>query len=85
MKEIINQDGSDLNMKMIDVLNLVAEGKIEDGQEMVVIDERGERYKYKYMLLNGGTFVCSHHKTPRLSKHYPHSMNILNLEVELVD
>lgn len=72
-------------MRMIDVLNLVADGKIEDGQKIVVIDERGERYKYIYMLLNGGTFICNHHKTPRLSKQYPHSRNFLNLEVELID
>lgn len=72
-------------MRIIDVLNLVAEGKIEDGQKLVVIDERGERYNYVYMLINGGSFICNHHKRPRLAKHYPHSKNILNLEVELID
>lgn len=72
-------------MKMIKLLNLVAEGKIKDGIKMIVIDERGERYKYVYMLLNGGTFICNDYKTPKLAKRYPHSRNFLNLEVELLD
>lgn len=72
-------------MKMIKLLNMVAEGKIKDGAKMVVIDERGKRYKYVYMLLNGDTFVCNDHRTPNLARRYPHSRNFLNLEVELVD
>ena len=69
---------------MIDVLNMVAEGKIEDGQKLVVIDERGKRYKYIYMLLNGGTFVNNSYTSPKLAKSYPNSKNFLNLEAELI-
>lgn len=71
-------------MRMIDILNLVAEDKIEDGQKLVVIDERGERYKYIYMALNGGAFINNGYKSPKLAKQYPLARNFLNLEAELI-
>ena len=69
---------------MIDILNLVADDKIEDGQKLIVIDEKGKRYKYTYMLLNGGTFVNNSYTSPKLAKRYPNSKNFLNLEAELI-
>lgn len=72
-------------MRMIDVLNLMVEGKIEDGTELVVIDGYGERYKYKCMSLNGGAIINNDYKTPKMAKRYPLARNFLNLEVELID
>lgn len=71
-------------MRMIDILNLVAEDKIEDGQKLVLIDEHGKRYKYLYMNLNGGTFINNDYTSPKLAKQYPLGKNFLNIEAELI-
>ena len=73
-------------MKMIDVLNLMAKGKIEKDTKLIVSDGFGE-YEYKYKYRKGyRAFYNNFDKIPklRIDEQFRLDEDFLNLEVKLI-
>lgn len=73
-------------MKMIDVLNMVAEGKIEKDTKLIVSDGFGE-YEYKYKQQKGyRAFYNNFDKISkmRIDNEFRLDEDFLNLEVKLI-
>lgn len=73
-------------MKMIDVLNMMAEGKIEKDTKLIVSDGFGE-YEYKYKQQKGyRAFYNNFDKISkvRIDDKFRLDEDFLNLEVELI-
>ena len=70
-------------MKMIDVLNLMAEGKIEDGTKLEIYDPVNTFYTYTF---NGKykSFYSNTEYSMELGNYFKINDNFLNYEVELI-
>lgn len=70
-------------MKMIDVLDLQAEGEIEFGTKLIVYDEKDEINKFEYTDYNNGAFIDD--DGVDMDAYYSLDYNFLNYEVELLE
>ena len=68
---------------MIDVLDLLAEGEIEYGTKLIVIDEKDERNEFIYDDYNNGMFIGD--DGVNINVYYFLDYEFLNYEVELLE
>ena len=69
-------------MRMIEVLNMMAEGEIKNGTKLIVIDGRDERNEFIYDDYNNGIFIDD--DGVDLNVYYFLDYEFLNYEVELI-
>lgn len=72
-------------MRMIDVLYLLAEGEIEYGTKLIVIDEKDERNEFIYDDYNNGIFIFIDDDGVDMNAYYFLDYKFLNYEVELLE
>lgn len=70
-------------MRMIDVLDLQAEGEIEFGTKLIVYDEKDERNEFIYDDYNNGMFIDD--DGVNINVYYFLDYEFLNYEVELLE
>ena len=70
-------------MRLIDVLDLLAEGEIEYGTKLIVIDGRDERNEFIYDDYNNGIFIDD--DGVGINVYYFLGYEFLNYEVELLE
>jgi len=68
-------------MKIIDVLNMMAKGEIEDGSILKVVNEYDELYRYEYHNIYRG---FKNEVGDRIEEHFFLDNDFLNFDVKLI-
>lgn len=73
-------------MKLIDVFNMMAEGKIKKGTELVVITPSGEEYRYEYAInIHDGYWSFVDDYDRGIGYRLDTTANMLQYEVKLIE
>lgn len=73
-------------MKLIDVFNMIAEGKIKKGTELIVITPSGEEYRYEYTInIHDGSWSFVDDYDRGIGYRLDTTANMLQYEVKLIE
>lgn len=73
-------------MKLIDVFNMMAEGKIKKGTELIVITPSGEEYRYEYTInIHDGSWSFVDDYDRGIGYRLDTTANMLQYEVKLIE
>lgn len=73
-------------MKMIDVINMMAEGKIKKGTKLIIVTPKGKEYEYEYDIdIRNGNWSFVDDYDRRISYRFDITVDTLQYEVRLIE